>query len=177
MTGPFCNDVDIFSTYEISQGFERTLLWIRTVDYICRGDAYTICRNFKAKCVGYLKGNKLFQFENIYGAKKDFNSGAQSARQPHQTRGLFAELKGRSECDQLFNEKSSPKTITFNRSIKSQNFNNGTKLNFHLDSAFRQVVLFAKRPNNPQISLLVNKNYDNKAFQYYQGHGALLERR
>lgn len=70
MTGPFCNDVDIFSTYEISQGFERTLLWIRTVDYICRGDAYMICRNFKAKCVGYLKGNKLFQFENIYGAKK-----------------------------------------------------------------------------------------------------------
>lgn len=86
-------------------------------------------------------------------------------------------IEGKVRMRPIVWEKSSPKTITFNRSIKSQNFNNGTKLNFHLDSAFRQVVLFAKRPNNPQISLLVNKNYDNKAFQYYQGHGALLERR
>ena len=28
MTGPFCNDVDTFSTSEISQGIIRTLLWI-----------------------------------------------------------------------------------------------------------------------------------------------------
>lgn len=32
MTGPFCNDVDIFSTYEIGQGFERTKLWILYIE-------------------------------------------------------------------------------------------------------------------------------------------------
>ena len=115
--------------------------------------------------------------------KTDFNAGAGRRGKRIKHADTFAELKGRRTSGYKFGLLFSEKSKLFRKRsllIEKQNrkiFNNGTKLNFHLNSAIRQVVWFAKRPNNPQISLLVNKHYNNKAFQYYQGHGALLEGR
>jgi len=70
-----------------------------------------------------------------------------------------------------------PKTIILNRKIKSQNLQQWNKAQLSPKFSDPAGSLIRKRPNNPQISLLVNKHYNNKAFQYYQGHGALLEGR